>query len=90
MVPLHRHPIVSSPVSPSHVGPFSRLLIILHRFQCFLAAPSLAYLLDHVVQGTSILPGAGMLEMCTARWAISTLIMLLLTCLRRRQARSSH
>ena len=38
------------------------------RFQCSLAASDLAYLFDHVVQGTSILPGAGMLEISTARW----------------------
>lgn len=49
---------------PSHAAPLH-----LCRFQCSLAAPSLAYMHDHVVQGTSILPGAGMLEMCTARWA---------------------
>lgn len=37
------------------------------RLQCSLAAADLAYLYDHLVQDTSILPGAGMLEMCTAR-----------------------
>ncbi len=37
------------------------------RFQSYLASPALGFLLDHVVQGQSILPGAGMLEACTAR-----------------------
>eukprot|EP00887_Chlorella_sp_A99_P003342 scaffold26.g3342.t1 len=36
------------------------------RFQAPLQSPHLAFLLDHRVQGTAILPGAGMLEMCTA------------------------
>lgn len=37
------------------------------RFQGYLTSAALGFLLDHVVQGNSILPGAGMLEACTAR-----------------------
>lgn len=37
------------------------------RLQCSLVAADLAYLYDHLVQDTSILPGAGMLEISTAR-----------------------
>lgn len=36
------------------------------RFQAALVSTPLAYLLDHIVQDTSILPGAGMLEIATA------------------------
>ena len=37
------------------------------RFQTSLAAADLAFLLDHIVQQTSILPGTGMLEVCNVR-----------------------
>lgn len=36
------------------------------RFQVPLASPQLAFLLDHIVQSTPIMPGAGMLETATA------------------------
>lgn len=56
-------------IAACHSSPPSALCPpISRRLQCSLAAAGLAFLLDHVVQGSSILPGAGMLEMCTARW----------------------